>query len=133
QIVKQVVALKRARDPHAADAVRRQAGDVAALEHDAAGRRRELAADLVDQAGLAGTVRTDDDVTLARRDGEIDVVGDDEATEGTAQMFDNEDIHDAHGRAPPHRSFCTVPQMPPGKNITQQMKMTPMMVSQCSL
>ena len=33
------------------------------------GARLQLAADLVDQAGLAGAVRADDDVALARLDG----------------------------------------------------------------
>ena len=39
----------------------------------------------------------------------------------------------SHGSARLHRSFCSVPQMPPGKNSTQQMNVTPMIKSQCSL
>ena len=50
------------------------ARDVAAAERDAAGMRREMPGELADQRGLAGAVRTDDRVDLARGDVERDVV-----------------------------------------------------------
>src|SRR6478736_6310786 len=59
--------LERARKSHQAAAVHRQRGDVAAAEMDAAGIRRDLAGELADQRGLAGAVRPDDGVQLARR------------------------------------------------------------------
>ena len=43
----------------------RQGGDVAAGKDDAAGVRGDLAGELADQRGLAGTVRADDGVQLA--------------------------------------------------------------------
>ena len=63
---------------------------------------------------------------------EVDVVGDDQAAERAVEMFD---AQHAHGRrlVATAESPRSAPQMPPGKNITQQMKVTPMMASQCSL
>src|SRR5262249_28674998 len=83
EVLEQVVALEGAGHADAAHPVRRPAGNVGVLDEDAAGAGLELAADLVDQAGLAGAVRADDDVALAALDGEIDVVGDDEMAERT--------------------------------------------------
>src|SRR5579863_10427570 len=79
EILKQIVALERARDPHAADPVGRASGDVNIVQEDSAGAWPQLAADLIDQARLAGAVRTDDDVALAFPDCQIEIVGDDEA------------------------------------------------------
>src|SRR4029077_7806 len=78
QVLKQIVALECPCNANAALSAWRPAGYVVALHKDAAGGRLELAADLVDQAGFAGAVRTDDDVALARIDGKVDVVGDDQ-------------------------------------------------------
>src|SRR4051794_21868072 len=130
EILEQVVTLEGAGNTQAADAARRPAGDVGVLDQNPAGAGLELAADLVDQAGLAGAVGSDDDVALARLDREVDVVGDDEASERAAEMIG---AQHAHGLRLRSRICRNVPQMPPGKNITQQMKMMPMMASQCSL
>ena len=92
-------------------------------------RRPQLAADQIDEARLAGAVRTDDDVAFARLDREADAVGDDKAAERAVEPIG---AQQAHARALV-RSWRNVPQMPPGKNITQAMKMTPMIISQCSL
>ena len=56
-------------DAEIADAVRRQAGDVGAAQHDAAARRPVHAGDGADQRGLAGAVGADDgdDRALRRR------------------------------------------------------------------
>ena len=48
----------------------------------------QLAADLIDQARLAGAVRPDDDMPLARRDIEADIVGHDEAAERLIEMIE---------------------------------------------
>ncbi len=69
QILEQVVALERARHAHAADPVGEKPVMSRSFNKDAAGAGLELAADLIDQAGLAGAIRPDDDVALARRDG----------------------------------------------------------------
>ena len=105
-------------------------GDVAILQQDAAGAGLELAADLIDKAGLAGAIRPDDDMPLARRDGEVDVIGHHQAAERFVETIE---AQQSHGRTPRHRTFCRLPHRPPGKNITQQMKVTPIMASQCSL
>ena len=100
------------------------------LQEDAAGVRLELPADLVDQAGLAGAIRPDDDMALALGNGEVEIVGDDQAAERAMQMVDAEHVH---GGVLRHRMLRSAPQRPLGKNMTQQMKVTPMMASQCSL
>src|SRR5262249_42591852 len=130
EVLEQVVALECARDAQPAHPVRRPAGDVGVLDEDAAGAGLELSADLVDQASLAGAVRADDDVAPACFDGEVAVVGDDETAERGAEMIGAQHAHGLRLRQPICRN---VPQMPPGKNSTQQMKIAPMMASQCSL
>ena len=52
QLREDVGALERAADPHAADAVRRRAGDVAAVEHDLAAIRLQMPGDQVEQASI---------------------------------------------------------------------------------
>src|SRR5436190_9880534 len=130
KILEQVVALKRTCHAHPADPVRRAAGDVLAVDEDVAGTRRELSADLINQAGFAGAVRADDDVSLAGDNVEADIVGDDETAERAIEMVDPER---SHGRALFMRMSRIAPQMPAGKNMTQQIKVMPMMASQCSL
>src|SRR5580700_707995 len=130
EILKQIIALKRARHAHAADPIRWRPGDIAVLQQNAARARLQLTADLIDEAGLAGAIWTDDHVPLTRRDGEVDVVGDDQTAERFVETFE---AQDSHGRTRRHCNLCKVPHRPPGKNITQQMNVTPMMASQCSL
>src|SRR5205823_447848 len=123
KILEQVVALEGAGHAHPADPVGRAAGDVLAGDKDAPGAWRELPADLVDQAGFAGAVWTDDDVPFARDNVEADVVGDDKAAERAIETVDPERSHD---RTLFMRMSRIAPQMPAGKNITQQMKVMPM-------
>ena len=59
-----------------------------AVEADAAGGRREAAGDQVEQRGLARAVRPDDADRLARRDHEIEIVGDDDRAEAFLQACD---------------------------------------------
>ena len=134
QVLEHVVALERARHSHATDPARRETGDIPTLHKDTAGAGLELAADLIDEARLARAIRSDDDVALTSRQDEIEIVGDDQAAERFVEMLDAQDAHCTFlGTAWVHRSFCKVPHRPPGKNITQQMKVMPMMASQCSL
>jgi len=105
----------------------RLAGNVAAVQQNPARARLELAADLVDQACLAGAVGADDDVTLAFADGQAEIVGHHQAAERTGEMVD---VKKGHGADPRLRNFCTAPQMPPGTNMTQKTKAAPMMASQ---
>src|SRR5712691_7418760 len=63
--------LKRPRDAPPADPVRRPAGDVLAVEPDAAGRRGKSAHD-VEQGRLAGAVRTDEPDDFAAPDRDVD-------------------------------------------------------------
>ena len=88
EIVEQRGDLERAREPELAAPVDRQRGDVVAGEADAAGVRRDLAGELADQRGLAGAVRADDGVQLARRHRERDAVGGDHAAEALGQSVD---------------------------------------------
>ena len=95
--------LERARQPEPAALVGRQPGDVAAGELDGAGIRHQLSGQLADQRGLAGAVRADDRVQLARRDIEREIVGRDDAAEAADQVFDAEQgiSHGATSRAGP--------------------------------
>jgi len=65
--------LERAREAERAAAVGRQRRDVAAGEPDASGIGSDLACKLPDQRGLAGAVRTDDDMELAFGHIELDL------------------------------------------------------------
>ena len=69
-------------------------------EADAAGVGRDLAGQLADQRGLAGAVRTDDGVQLARRHREVDAVGRDDAAEALGQTVDREQ-RVSHGAGSP--------------------------------
>ena len=71
----------------------RHAGDVAVEQPDRAAVGRELAGDQVEQRGLAGAVRADDQPPLARLDGEVDAAGDAQAAERFAQAVDGERGH----------------------------------------
>ena len=68
--------------------VRRQPGDVLALEQDPAAVRQQRARQLVDQAGLAGAVRAEQGVHLAGGDLERHVVGGVDAAEALRQRAD---------------------------------------------
>ncbi len=130
QIHEQIIALERAGNSGPADAMRRPAGDVGFVEKYATGAWRQLAADLIDQAGLAGTVGPDDDMALAGLDGQVDAIGHDETAERPAQLIGAQYAHATGFRT---RTCRNVPQIPPGKNRTQAMKTMPMIRSQCSL
>src|SRR5690606_10739366 len=84
----------------AADAVRRHAGELGAVEDDRAGVGADQPRDLVEDGGLAGAVGADQPDDLALGDVEGHVVGRHQATESLAQAAHLEDR--AH-RLPPNR------------------------------
>src|SRR5580704_2268855 len=71
----------------------RRPRDVAVEQLDRAGVGLQLAGDQIEQGGLAGAVRADDQAALARLDFEIDVGGDAKAAERFAQAFDGKRGH----------------------------------------
>ena len=73
--------LMGAADAGAAASLRRRAGEVTAVEANGAAARRKAAGDQVEQRGLARAVRPDDAERLARRDRQIEIVGDDDRAE----------------------------------------------------
>ena len=73
--------LERAGKPARSARMNRQAGDIFPGKSNAPGIRRNQARDLVDQGGLAGAVRSDHGVQLARHHIEREVVGDAQAAE----------------------------------------------------
>ena len=77
QLVEQLVDLERAHDAAAHALVRREPGDVVAVEPDRAGGRLEHAGQQVDQRRLAGAVRADQRVARAasRRVSDTSLVG----------------------------------------------------------
>jgi len=68
--------------------------DIAAEQEDRAAVGRQFAGNQVEQGGLAGTVRSDDQAPFPGFDGKIDVAGDVQAAERFAQSVDGERGHD---------------------------------------
>jgi hypothetical protein len=75
--------LKRPRDAERRAPVRRERGDIRSRQDDAAARRRQLAADQIEERGLTGAVRADDGVTGPRRQRQAHLVDGLEAAEVT--------------------------------------------------
>ncbi len=71
----------------------RHLGDVAVEQLDRAAVGKKLAGDEIEQRGLAGAVRPDDQPALARLDFQIDVGGDAQAAERFAQALDGKRGH----------------------------------------
>ena len=80
--------LKSAGHAEADALVGRHPGDVPALEQDAAGARREVAADQIEERGLAGAVRTYDGVQFALGHGEGYVLHGNQVAEPLADASD---------------------------------------------
>src|SRR4029079_19377031 len=112
------------RAPHAeaADVVRRQPRDVAALEQDGAGVGAQMAGDQVEQRGLAGAVGPDDGGDLALGHAHAGVVDGQEAVEGFAQAADLE--HQAARRSR-RAALPRAPARPPGKTNSSTLRMVP--------
>ena len=88
EIGKQRGDLKRARQPEPASSIGGMAGDVAAVEADAAAIGCNLAAQQRDQRALAGAVRPDHGVKFSGCQVERDRVRGDHAAEALGQAFD---------------------------------------------
>src|SRR5580700_7869639 len=71
----------------------RHLGDVAVEQLDRAGVGKQLAGNEIEQRGLAGAVRADDQPALARLDFETDVGGDAQAAERFTQALDGKRGH----------------------------------------
>ena len=96
-----LVALGQAELAHFGDA---EAGDVAALEHDAPFGRMHLAGQHLEEGGLAGAVRADDAAQFAAPDREIDIVVGDDAAVALGQAACLQDQFAAvHGLRPARR------------------------------
>src|SRR5208337_3953843 len=103
--------LERARHAETDPALRRYAGDVAAVEQDRAGGGRDEAADQIEESGLAGAVRADYGTQLALLDCHRYVAHGDETAETPGQIPDLEHAHAV-------LRCRTRPRMPRGKNNT---------------
>src|SRR3984957_18380553 len=102
----------------------REAGDVGAIEHNAAGIRPQHAGDEIDQCGFAGAVRTDQRVAGAGRQIELDVESDDQRAEALAEATDGQrDL--AHGVSRLRSNNERPPRIPFGSIITTAIKMRP--------
>src|SRR5262249_16341589 len=71
----------------------RKAGNVVSVEDDRASARRKIAADQVEEGGLAGAIRPDDCAKLAFCDIKRNVAYGDKAAEPLGDAFDLEDVH----------------------------------------
>src|SRR5262249_30234650 len=80
--------LIRAREPAMAAPPGGEARDLLVEEHDAARVAREIAGEEVEERGLPGAVRPDDQAPLPRRHLERDVVDGGQAAEGLLQARD---------------------------------------------
>src|SRR6185437_12244540 len=97
--------------------MRRQSGDVAAVEADGAGGRREKSADQVEEGGLAGAVRPDDRAQFALRHIERNLAHRDEIAEALGDVVDFEHVHAL--------LRCRKPSNPRGKNSTTRTNSSP--------
>src|SRR6185369_13878593 len=110
--------LERARQAAPVDLERPQAGDHIAVQLHLARGRLDVAADQIERRGFSGAVRTDDGVTLAFRDAEVEVADDADIAEA---FFDGADFDgcSAHARYP--RSRATVAALSHASAILRQL------------
>src|SRR5689334_7187741 len=85
--------LERARDAEPRDRARRERGDVASVEGDAAGVGLEIAGDHVDEGRLAGAVAADQADALADVDRDGEVGGGDDRAEALVESLGDEKRH----------------------------------------
>ena len=97
------------------DAVRARAGDVAAIEQDAPGARRELAGEQIEERGLAGAVRPDDRVERPGLDAQVHRIHRGECAERLAQLarFEKRHIRDQASTTPPRKKSTTMTNATP--------------------
>src|ERR1700730_12077199 len=102
--------LERSAQPQPTAPLRRQARNVAPLQHHASGVGLHGSARNPEQGALAGSVRTYDPERLTLRQREIDVVRHHHRAEALADFFEGEDrgIHDNSCNSPPTGMFGAV-------------------------
>src|SRR5690606_26848908 len=122
--------LEGARDPQAADPMRRQPGDVLALERHAAIAGTAPAGEQVVESGLAGAVGPDQRHFLPWPDVEADVLHGMHAAERLAQPAYGKNGF-VHCRL--NSQSRMVPRMPRRKKITMMARMTPRNSIHCSV
>src|SRR3989442_110801 len=103
--------------------MRREAGHVFFKQEDVSGIPRQVAGDQVEERGLAGAVRADDEAPLARRHLERDVVDGRKATKRLSQVLEVKRSH----------SLFTPGTTPSGMNTTISTKTKPRSVFQRSM
>ena len=111
------------------EAVLRLGGDVAALEPDVPGARRERAGDQVEEGALAGAVRPDDRGQAAGEEARGHVGERREAAEALGEPLDLEDRRGAHRLA----QWVSEPQTPRGKNRIRSTNNVPTTSCQCTV
>ena len=99
QVREQLAVLEGARDPEPRDVVRFDADDIVPLKTDAPRGRTVEAADAVEHARLARTVRPDQREELATLHEQRNVVEDDEAAEAERDVLDRQLSHTTAGCA----------------------------------
>ena len=132
QAAEQLVDLVALGQAELADVGDVHAGDVAALEDDLAGGRRDLAGQHLEEGGLAGAVGADDAAQLAVVDGEVDVAVGDQAAIALGQAGRLQDragivvaLRDAAPASAPaqasrprlRRSCCSARRQPDGASV----------------
>src|SRR5690606_34962626 len=101
QAMENIGDLERAREAEPVDLVRRKAGNPRSPQSDLARSRREHAGDDVEQRRLAGAVRADEGVPLARRDRQVDVIHYPQFAEGLADTYELEHGFSCHCSSAP--------------------------------
>ena len=116
--------LEGADDAEPGTLLRREPVDAGALEPDRAAARRREAGDEMEERGLAGAVRTDHGMELARADLERDTVDRPDAAEVLRDLIETQQAHVGFGRR------CRYPSSPRGKSSTTTTKIRPMKLIQ---
>src|SRR3974390_872323 len=127
EIEKQRGDLERARKAECAALISRQGGDVGTGKANAAGVRRQFAANLGDQRGLTGAVRTNHGMQLAAGDLEREIVARHDALEAFGQIIYLQQ------RLVHARTLASKPSMPPRANSTTSNSNGPRMICQYSV
>src|SRR6185369_1167346 len=115
--------LECARHAELCHPVRREPGAVQSLERDAAGGRRDSAADHIEHSRLAGAVRADQPDDLIAADLEIDRIGGHEPAESAGQTLEfQQRAHSATFDAVARDGRSEA--MPPGRKTMQSVSST---------
>src|SRR5688572_28032161 len=99
------------------DAMRARAGDLSAIQEDAARARREGPGEEIEERRLARAVRADDRVQAARRDRQAHVLHRGQRAEGFAEIFCFEECHFTRrvqaSTTPPRKKRTTITNATP--------------------